>query len=265
MCYDISFSTTIELITQYVPGIQIGSEVNIHPDDNIHALAQSFRKYPIIVSSDGDYKLKMFEWGLIAEYINTPEKVRIQRSSMCNARSEKILGDKKSIWHRIRKQRCLIPVNGIFEHREVKGWKNKVPYYVSVKDRPMFCIPGLFNYSPIPDVETGELKGTFTLITRAANSIMAQIHNCGDNAFRMPLFLKKDLELQWLQPSLNDDAIAEVLGFEMPSEELDFHTVYTIRSTKPRPDGSIKTAPYSWPNLPVLGNDEPAGTQSALF
>lgn len=265
MCYDISFSTTVELITQYLPDIEIGDEINIHPDDNIHVLAQSFRKYPIIISENGNHKLKMFEWGLIADFMNTPELVKKQRSSMCNARSEKILEDKRSVWHRIRRQRCLIPVNGIFEHREIKGWKNKVPYYLSLKDRPLFCIPGLFNYSPIPDVETGELKGTFTLITRAANSIMAQIHNCGDNAFRMPLFLTKDRELQWIQPSLDDAGIAEVLKFEMPSEELDYHTVYTIRSTKPRPDEKTKIDLFNWPNLPILGNDEPAGSQAALF
>jgi putative SOS response-associated peptidase YedK len=82
---------------------------------------------------------------------------------MCNARSEKILNDDRSYWKRIRPQRCLIPVTGILEHREIKGWKNKVPYFIKIKDRPRFCIPRLYNYAP--DLQTGEVRATFTLIT----------------------------------------------------------------------------------------------------
>jgi putative SOS response-associated peptidase YedK len=101
---------------------------------------------------------------------------------MCNAQSEKILGDKKSYWRRIRKQRCLIPVRAFFEHREVKGMKTKIPYVIRLKDRPVFALLGLYAYSPIPDMETGEVKGTFTVITRRANAVMEQIHNGGPNA-----------------------------------------------------------------------------------
>jgi putative SOS response-associated peptidase YedK len=255
MCYDISFTASIEVLSDYLPGIQIDNQIEINFDWSMHVLAQAYKKYPIIVFEDGVYKLKMFEWGIIADYMDTPEKIKKQRSFMCNARSEKILDDKRSYWHRIRRQRCLIPVSGIFEHREIKGWKNKVPYYVTVNDRALFCIPGLYHYAPSPDVETGEVRGTFALITRAANSLMQHIHNCGDNAFRMPLFLPKEKELEWLEPTLNDVQLKEILDFEMPSESLSHHTVYTIRSAKPRPDEKLKFEPFDWPNLPALGSD----------
>jgi putative SOS response-associated peptidase YedK len=39
-------------------------------------------------------------------------------------------------------------------------------------------------------------------MTRAANSVMRQLHNDDDNAFRMPLFLSKELETEWLDPTL---------------------------------------------------------------
>ncbi|WP_411973658.1 hypothetical protein ACLCDV_10835 [Sphingobacterium sp. Lzh-3] len=38
---------------------------------------------------------------------------------MINARSERILEDKKSYWYLLRKQGCLIPVSGTFEHRAI--------------------------------------------------------------------------------------------------------------------------------------------------
>ena len=264
MCYDISYKITLDSIEEYFDDIDTDIQLDIDFETSIHVLAQSHRKYPVIIFEDRKYKLKPFEWGVIAEYMDSPEKIKKMRSSMCNARSEKILGDKRSYWHRIRKKRCLIPVNGIFEHREIKGWKNKVPYYVQLKDREIFCIPGLYQYAPVPDIETGEMRGTFTLITRAANSVMQHIHNSGDQAFRMPLFLPKELELRWLSPDLDDEEIQAILDFEMPSENLEYHPVFTIRSTKPRPDNKSKIDPFEWPNLPPLGNDE-GQVQKAMF
>ncbi len=250
------FLTTIETITDYLPEIEIDPQIGFDFNSAIHVLAQSYRKYPVIIQEDGKYKLKEFEWGVIADYMNTPEKIKTGRQWMCNAQSEKILGDKKSYWHRIRSKRCLIPVTGTFEHREVKGIKNKIPYLVKVKDRDLFCIPGLYHYSPIPDVETGEVRGTFTLLTRGANSIMKQIHNSSTNAGRMPLFLPtQEMELRWLNHDLSDEEIAELVDYKIPSSELEYWPVYTIRSSKPRPDEKSKIDPWEWKGLPVLQNE----------
>src|SRR5437868_4511297 len=157
MCYDISFSTTIEEVTDYLPDVIVDPQLKLGYDMNIHVMAQAFRKYPILIFENGNFQLKAFEWGIIPEYLNTPEKIKKGRNSMCNARSEKIIGDKRSYWHRIRNKRCLIPVTGIFEHREVKLFKNKVPYHVQLKERKLFCIPGLYHYPNIGDKETGEV------------------------------------------------------------------------------------------------------------
>ena len=251
MCYDISFKSSVKTVRDYFPEIIIDPQLTLD-FDNIHVLAQSFSSNPVVIFEDASYKLKNFEWGVIADYMNTPEKIKQGRAWMCNAQSEKIIGDKKSFWHRIRKKRCLIPVSGIYEHREIKGWKNKVPYFVQLKDRELFCLPGLYHYSPLPDHETGEVTGTFTFITRPANDIMSRIHNGGSNAFRMPLFLTRELELKWLLPDLNDEEINEILHFEMPSENLIYHPVFTIRSPKSRPDNKLKTDLYEWADLPPL-------------
>lgn len=264
MCYDISFSSNIELIADYLPGVVIDPQLSIDFDTTIHVQAQAFRKYPVIIFDDDEYKIQLFEWGVIADYMNTPEKIKQGRHMMCNAQSEKIVGDKKSFWRRIRAKRCLIPVNAIYEHREIKGWKSKVPYLVHYKDRPLFCLPGLYYYSPIPDIETGEVKGTFTVVTRRANALMRQIHNGGPNAGRMPLFLSKDRELQWLDPKLNDDELQAIMDFEMPPDNLEYWPVFTIRTTKPRPDNKLKNEPFQWANLPPLGSDEPQ-EQQKLF
>ncbi len=264
MCYDISYKITLDSIEEYFGTIDTDAQLEMDFETSIHVIAQSHRNYPVIIFEDDKYKVRPFEWGVIAEYMDSPEKVKKMRSSMCNARSEKILGDKRSYWHRIRKKRCLIPVNGIYEHHQIKGWKNKVPYYVQLEGREMFCLPGLYQYAPVPNMETGEMRGTFTLITRSANSLMAQIHNSGDQAFRMPLFLTKELELKWLEKDVTDAEIQSILDFEMPSEQLKYQPVFTIRSTKPRTDQKSKNERFDWPNLPPLGNDE-ADVQKTMF
>lgn len=256
MCYDISFSTRYELITKYVPDLIVDPQVNFDYDTSVHVVAQSYMKKPIIFREDGKNYMKAFEWGVIADYMKTPELIKKGRQWMCNAQSEKILGDKKSYWRRIRKQRCIIPVEAFFEHREVKGIKNKIPYVIRLKNRPIFGLLGLYAYSPIPNVETGEVIGTFTVITRKANSIMEQIHNGGPNAGRMPMMVPYDMELKWLQEDLTDEQMQEILNYEIPPDELEYHPVYTIRSSKPRPDGKGKLEPFTWPDLPPLGEDE---------
>jgi putative SOS response-associated peptidase YedK len=229
MCYDISFSTKIEALKDYLPDLEIDRQTRLEFGNLDHVIAQDAPVYPVITFEDNHYKLNAFEWGVIAIYMRTPEQIKKGRTSTANARSEKIIQDHKSLWYKMRKSRCLIPVTGLFEHREVKGWKKKVPYLIKQKNRPIFCIPGLYNYPFRPNPDTGEIKGTFTLITRPGNELLQQIHNSGPNAFRMPLFLPKKLEQKWLLPDLADEEIEEVLDYEVPSEKLRAFPVYTFR------------------------------------
>ena len=226
MCYDMSFFSNIKLITDYLDL----PEATIDFEPTYHKVAQSFGKWPVVLQEDG-IKLRSFEWGLIADYMNTPEKVKEYRTSMANARSEKLLDDKRSVWHRIRKQRCLVFSTGFFEHKDTGG-KKKQPYFIRMKDTPLCCIAGLYNYAPAPNPETGELTGTFTVVTREGNSLMQEIHNSGPHTGRMPLLLTKPLALQWLDPALTDEGMREIINYECPSSALEAWPVNTIRTRK---------------------------------
>ena len=209
MCYDISFESNMKTLGEYM--LTLNTAAGHDFADREHIMAQAYSKHPVIVNEDGQLNVDMFEWGLIPAYMNTPEKIKKGRSFMCNAQSEKIIHDTKSYWHRIRKNRCLIPVTGIFEHRQVEGFKKMVPYYVHLKDRNIFCIPGLYN---IGKDDKGQQTGTFTLITRGANSVMEKIHNHGDRSGRMPMFTKdRAMELRWLDPDLTDKGIDDILDY----------------------------------------------------
>lgn len=230
----MSFFSNIKLVSDFLP---VKSD-DLHFEPTWHKVAQSFCTWPVVVNEDG-FKLRLFEWGVIADYMNTPEKIKEYRTSMANARSEKILDDKRSVWHRLRQQRCLVLSTGFFEHQDTGG-KKKLPYFIHVKGQPIFCFAGLYNYSPLPDPETGELIGTFSIITRAANPLMATIHNGGTNSGRMPLLLPKEKAIQWLDKSLTDDSLRTILDYEFPESEMEAWPVNTIRTRKEDGPGVVE-------------------------
>lgn len=256
MCHDISFSATgIEMITDYLPDLVYQHQPGFDFSSSLHVLAQSYREYPVFIYQDGKPHLKYFEWGVLASYMNTPDKIKQYRARMVNARSQKLLYDTNSVWHRLRNQRCLIPITGFFEHRKIYGWTHTVPYHIKLKNRSVFFLLGIYNYAPVPDPYTGEVKGTFTIVTRKANQLMSMIHNHGPNKHSMPVMHQPEKAVAWINPTNTDDDLKKLLEYCIPDAELDVYPVWTIRTTKDRPDGGSKVDPYKWENLPALGND----------
>lgn len=260
MCYDISFTVSIPELADYFPDL-VHDEQLSYEFDGTHIMGHAYGVHPIIYKPTGDEHLhaRLMEWGCIPYYVKEKKTFAKQRASMLNARSERILEDTKSYWYKIRNRRCLIPATGIYEHRAVKGWPKKVPYFIRLKDQPLFFIPGLYSVAELVDTATGELnkEWTYTLITRDANAPMRDIHNNGDNQGRMPLFVPFNMANEWVQHDLSVDRYREILSYEVPGEALDYYPVYTIRSPKQRPDGQPKNAPWQWENLPALGTMNP--------
>ncbi|MEO9003823.1 MAG: SOS response-associated peptidase family protein [Ginsengibacter sp.] len=255
MCYDVSFTVEIKQLSDYFPDLIFDEQLEIN-FDGTHIIGHLYQEHPIIYRNQDDKKMHvtMMEWGCIPFYVKELDTFKRQRAGMLNARSERILEDSKSYWYKIRNRRCLIPLNGFYEHRKVIGFKNKVPYFITLKKQPMFFLPGLYSVAEIVDKETGEMikHWTYTLITRDANSIMKQIHNDGENKWRMPLLLPLEQSKKWLAEELSPEDYRAILDFEMPSGELNCIPVYTIRSPKLRPDDKAKNEYYEWQGLPEL-------------
>jgi putative SOS response-associated peptidase YedK len=260
MCYDISFTINIEEITEYLPELIPDGQMEI-PFDSTHIVGHDFHEHPIVYRNRQDEHLhcRLMEWGCIPYYVKEEKQFLRQRASMLNARSERILTDDKSYWFKIRNRRCLIPVTGIYEHRSVKGWKKKVPYFIRLKKQPLFFIPGLYSVAELPDTSTGEMikRWTYTLITRDANEVMSKIHNSGENKGRMPLMVPLAYAMAFVKDDLSPDEYQDILRFEMPSDELEYHPVFTIRSPKLRPDQLKKNEYWEWQSLPELGVADP--------
>ena len=255
MCYDVSFTINIDELSNYFPDLIFDEQLQMNFEP-IHIIGHAYGEHPIIYRNRETNKThcRLMEWGCIPFYTKDENTFKKQRATMLNARSERILADTKSYWYKIRNRRCLIPLTGFYEHRTIAGFKKKVPYYITLKEQKTFFLPGLYSVAELPNKETGEMEKrfTYTLITRTANSLMQQIHNEGENKYRMPLLLHLPLSKQWLQEELTETEYKQILAFEMPSAALNAYPVYTIRSNQPRPDEKPKNELYEWENLPEL-------------
>jgi len=261
MCYDISFEINLRQISDYFPDLIYDEriELDFQPFDHVQGVSV-FADHPIIYINRDDMKIhcRRMQWGIVEFYRKEIPDWK-KRNGMLNIRAERILDDTKSYWYKIRNRRCLIPVSGIYEHRGIKGWKKKVPYWVKPKEQDIFFLPGLYSRAEVAEKETGEIieLWTFGMITRAANEVMRYIHNSGENIHRMPLFVSLEMAKEFLSEELTPERYAEILNYEISSDGLEYRPVYTIRTPKQRPDGKSKSAYYEWDKLPNLGEMNP--------
>ena len=84
----------------------------------------------------------------------------------------------------------IVPVDGFFEWRAIKGARAKQPYAIAMKDGSPFGLAGLWENWRNPN--TGEWERTFAIITVPSNKLVAQIHD------RMPAILGPAGYDRWL-------------------------------------------------------------------
>ena len=136
---------------------------------------------PVIVQHDRA-EMVMMQWGLIPHWA---KDIRTMQHPI-NARAEG-LAEKPMFRGLLKDKRCLIPASGFYEWK--KELKHKIPFYLHLKDEPVFAFAGLYDMWHTP---AGEGYATYTIITTGPNELMAPIHN------RMPAILRREDEDRWV-------------------------------------------------------------------
>lgn len=111
-------------------------------------------------------------------------------------------------------------MSGFFEwHTE---GKKKYPFYIYPNEagEGVVSIAGLWD--EWADPETGEVRTTYTMLTRPANGLMAKIHN---SKKRMPCLLTPEQEKAYLEESLKKEEVLELLTIPYESGKLDAHPI----------------------------------------
>jgi len=171
-------------------------------DEGFHQMALQFPKLPLLTEPSQSSPI-LARWGLIPSWVTNLKKARDIRYNTVNARGEtlEIKPSFKDCWPH---QRCVIPVEGFFEiHRSSEG--EKIPWYITRKDRALIFLGGIYQKTPEKTAELGEM--TFSIITMAASGLLAEIHN---EKLRMPLMMTEVLAEKWLAPSTDGGDLLDI-------------------------------------------------------
>jgi putative SOS response-associated peptidase YedK len=166
-------------------------------------------------------------WGLVPPWIRDTVQLKKFWNNTLNARGESIF-EKPAFRKAARNNRCLIYVNGFYEHHHHKG--QTFPYFIYLKSGEPMALAGLWN--EWVDPETGELWNTFSIVTTEGNPMMAKIHNNPKlEGPRMPLILPGELAERWLKPIVDDVDVKGILELvqSYPEESLAAYTVHRLR------------------------------------
>lgn len=250
MCYDISLLAPLEKILHHFPNLEWHEEIEQNITMSAHIMGHSFPLFPVIYKNRELKKVscKLMEWGCIPHYIKDEEAFLTKRNHMLNARSERMLSDSESYWYKIRNRRCLIPVTGIYEHHQAKGFKKKIPFWIGLLNQPLFFLAGLYSVAQIVDKSTGEIRNrfSFSILTQSASHDYQKIHNSGNHAGRMPLFLFSNQWIDWLRDDTSLEELEHLVNQSNKEPKIVYHSVYTIRGRGDRPDGLTADAPFDW-------------------
>ena len=172
---------------------ELGPRWNVAPTDEALVVVQRADQRAVVA----------YRWGLIPHWAENAKTA----SRMFNARSE-TLTRSPAFADALRRKRCLVPVDGFYEWRRVGD--RRQPYTIGRADRGPLVLAGLWSgwRDPARDV----VVRTFTIVTTAPNTQMADLHN------RMPVVLPEHAWDLWLDPELADPGELNAL-FE-PTDEV---------------------------------------------
>ena len=138
-------------------------------------------KMPVIVRRERNEAV-MMEWGLVPHWVKDMKAAR----HLINARAE-TLAERPAFRGLLNSRRCLVPASGFYEWTKDGG--KKTPFYIRLRDEPVFAFAGLYDVWHTP---LGEGYATYTIITTGPNDLVSPIHN------RMPAILRREDEDQWV-------------------------------------------------------------------
>jgi putative SOS response-associated peptidase YedK len=180
----------------------------------------------------GDRSLDLLKWGLIPHWCTDPRG----GGRPINAKAESV-SRLPTFREAYALRRCIVPVDGFFEWRAIRGVGRKQPYAIAMKDGSPFGLAGLWENWRNPN--TREWERTFAVITVPSNELAGQIHN------RMPAILKPESYDRWL--SLETDPHELLITY--PSGPMSMWPISTRVNKPENDDPSIldrEAEPVDW-------------------
>lgn len=195
---------------------------NEMPPEQYHVSGFSHPKI-VVYLNDDPYYPSVLQWGLVPFWVKEITQAKQIWNKTLNAKGETMF-ELPSFKEPAKNKRCLIYVNGFFEHHHFNG--KAYPYFIHRKDMEPMILGGIWSSWKNPE-DSAEWK-TFSIVTTSANSLMTRIHNNPDKEGpRMPLILPESVADEWLMPIKNDSDKQFIKSMIQPfnPDEMTAHTV----------------------------------------
>jgi len=187
---------------------ELDEELDIYKDFPYYHASGFTHPKLIIYTQDEPYKPVAATWGLVPFWVKSEEQKNKFWNGTLNARSESLF-DKASFKNSAKNKRCLLQIDGFYEHHHYKG--KTYPFYISRKDKQALTLAGLWDNWLNKD--TGEFIKSFTIVTTKGNDLLTKIHNNPKQKEpRMPFLLTDTLANDWLSPNENKDDITNLIA-----------------------------------------------------
>lgn len=235
MCgrYTLASTTPAQLRARFPLGesVELRQRFNVAPGDEV----------PAVVMREGGPTGALLRWGLVPPWADDP-KVGFR---MINARAETV-AEKPAYRGPFLRGRCLIVADGFYEWQRDGGARQ--PFHITRGGGEPFAFAGLRTAWRDPADPDGELLRSCTIVTTAANPVVAHIHP------RMPAILDPADEEEWLDPGTPPQRLHAMLH-ALPDEQTHARAV----------SKAVNDARYDGPECLAPAEPEPAPAQGELF
>lgn len=198
MCFTVKISQKIQ---------NLAKKYGVHTEGVEEAIAEverqlnAFDHPQMAVVRQG--LLSPMRWGLVPHWIADHAHAVEIRNKTLNARSESVF-EKPSFRDPIRHHRCIVPVSAFYEWQHVG--KDRIKYRIEPVQDDVLSLAGIWDawVSPQQGIEVR----TFSILTCAANPMMAEIHNTQQ---RMPVILDPSRIGAWLALDASETHVREMM------------------------------------------------------
>lgn len=249
MCYDIKvlYETALKRARRKHDSDvmkAIEKELKFFKDaEYYHVSGYSHPKIPIY-TSENPYHPKLQTWGLIPSWVKDEPSANTIRKKILNARAESLF-EKPSFRESAKNKRCLVYVDGFFEHHHFRG--NVYPYFIHNENESRMCIAGIWD--EWINKKSGEIYRGFSLVTISGKGIMKHIHNNPKlPEARMPLILDTFEEENWLNNIKDNNKLKDFIHSQR-NNNLKAHTVLPLRGKNSTGNLPATTNDFHYPEL----------------
>ena len=143
-------------------------------------------------------------WGLVPFWA---KDIKVGFANI-NAKAEGI-DSRPAFREAFNRRRCLVPLDCFYEWKKLG--KDRQPYAVGLATRRLMALAGLWENWRSP---AGETLRSFTIVTTAPNSLLAEIHH------RMPVIIAPENWPAWLGETPADLEDLKSLLIPYPAEDM---------------------------------------------